>query len=223
MAILPIFITPSQPLREKASLVERVTDDIRALVRDMTETMHAAPGVGLAAPQVGVRRQVFVWHWESDEGLHQGHVLNPSITLRGPWRGRFRGEPAEEGCLSIPGLRYPLARAERARLRGSDLEGNAVDIAAMGWLARIFQHEYDHLQGVLYRDRLSRPWRREADSDIAESRVIGHATSWTPGLEGTEEDFFDNPDRDHPDRDHPDRDPAEPAGDGLPGGDANRA
>jgi peptide deformylase len=205
---LPIFITPSQPLREKASLVEGVTDDIRALVRDMTETMHAAPGVGLAAPQVGVRRQVFVWHWESDEGLHQGHVLNPSITLRGPWRGRFRGEPAEEGCLSIPGLRYPLARAERARLRGS---------------ARIFQHEYDHLQGVLYRDRLSRPWRREADSDIAESRVIGHATSWTPGLEGTEEDFFDSPDRDQPDRDHPDRDHAETAGDDLPGGDADRA
>lgn len=189
MAILPIAITGSETLHQNASAVDIVTDAIRGLVLDMTDTMHAAPGVGLAAPQVGVGLRIFVWNYESDGSTHQGHVLNPRLTLRGPWRGRIRGEPAEEGCLSIPGLRYPLARAERARLRGSDLEGNAVDIAASGWLARIFQHEYDHLRGVLYRDRLARKWRQEADVDIAESEFIRSRTSWHPAEDGEESEL----------------------------------
>ncbi len=192
MAILSIVTTGSPVLHQRAAPIHQVTNEIRTLVSDMTDTMHEAPGVGLAAPQVDVGLQIFVWHYESDEGLHQGHVLNPRLTLRGPWKGRLRGEPAEEGCLSIPGLRYPLARAHRAHLVGTNLEGRPLSIAASGWLARIFQHEYDHLQGVVYRDRLARKWRKEADIDIAQSDFISRGTSWTPGADGQESDFVDD-------------------------------
>jgi peptide deformylase len=196
VAILPIAITGSDTLHRKASAVDAITDDIRRLVLDMTDTMHAAPGVGLAAPQVGVGLHIFVWNFESHGLTHHGHVLNSRLALRGPWKGRFRGEPAEEGCLSIPGLRYPLARAHRARLRGHDLEGNVVDISATGWLARIFQHEYDHLQGVLYRDRLARKWRHEADSDISASEFISQRQSWNPAEDGIESELPDDTDWD---------------------------
>ncbi len=189
MAILPIAITGNPVLHRPASPVEEVTDELRALVADMVETMHEAPGVGLAAPQVGVSRQLFVWHFDEDGHISQGVVINPTLRLRGPWPNRFRGEPDEEGCLSIPGLRYPLARARRAFLTGRDLDGEPINIHATGWLARIFQHEMDHLKGIVYRDRLSRRWRAEADEEIAQSTWLRTSSSWTPGQDGLESDF----------------------------------
>ncbi|AVG23806.1 peptide deformylase [Pontimonas salivibrio] len=226
MAVLPILTTGTPVLHQRAARVDRVTNDIRALVADMTDTMHEAPGVGLAAPQVGVGLQIFVWRYESDEALHQGHVLNPRLILRGPWKGRFRGEPEEEGCLSIPGFRYPLARAHRARLVGTDLEGHPLDIAARGWLARIFQHEYDHLQGILYRDRLARKWRKEAEIDIAHSDFINTRDSWTPGEDGQESDFvteFDGAEVDNAEVDNAEVDGAEVDGAEVDGAEVDGA
>lgn len=190
MTVLPIHLTGSGVLHAPTSRVETITEQVRALVDDMVDTMHAAPGVGLAAPQVGHSLAVFVWHYESDDGLSSGVVINPRLRLGGPWDHRFTGRPDEEGCLSIPGLRYPLARAHRAHLTGLDLDGGIVDVQAEGWLARIFQHEYDHLQGILYRDRLRRHWRRLADADIAASSFANTDNTWLPGPI-TEEDFVD--------------------------------
>lgn len=188
MAILPISLSGSPVLHAPSRRIERVTDEIRALAQDMVETMHAAPGVGLAAPQVGHGLQMFVWHYEWADTVSSGVVINPSLRCRGPWRHRFRGEPDEEGCLSLPGLRFPLARAERATLTGVNLDGLPVRIDAHGWLARIFQHEYDHLQGVLYRDRLSRRRKREADAEIEQADFVP-GESWLPGADLTESDF----------------------------------
>lgn len=188
MAILPIYLSGAPVLHTPARRIEQVTDEIRALADDMVDTMHAAPGVGLAAPQVGHGLQLFVWHYEWADDVSSGVVINPTLRRRGPWRHRFRGEPDEEGCLSLPGMRFPLARAERAVLTGVDLEGAPLRIEAHGWLARIFQHEYDHLQGVLYRDRLPRRFKREADAEI-EQADFAPGESWLPGDELTESDF----------------------------------
>ena len=194
MAVLPIAITGTPVLHRPAAHIGEVTEEIRSLAADMVETMHAAPGVGLAAPQVGVGLRIFVWHFDDGLQLSEGVVINPTLSLSGPWPHRFRGEPDEEGCLSIPGLRYPLARAESAHLRGTNLDGHQVDIRATGWLARIFQHEFDHLRGVLYRDRLRRRWRRLADQDISQSEWLHDRHSWVPGVDGVESDFDVEPD-----------------------------
>jgi peptide deformylase len=190
VTVLPIIITGHPVLAQPASPVGEVTDTVRQLVSDMAETMHAAPGVGLAAPQVGVSLQLFVWHFEDGDGLHEGHVLNPRLTVTGWPKNLLWGEPAEEGCLSLPGLRAPLARYPWARLRGRDLEGNPVDVSARGWLARIFQHEYDHIRGVLYADRLRRGLRRDILADAKELGLGTDYTEWTPSEDVEESDFW---------------------------------
>lgn len=191
MSVLPIRITGSPVLHQVASRIDGVTDEIRQLVADMSETMHEAPGVGLAAPQVGVGLQLFVWHYDDGEILSEGHVLNPSLRLAGRRHHRWFGTPDEEGCLSIPGQRAPLARADRATLEGVDLDGNPVFVEAQGWLARIFQHEFDHLQGLLYRDRVTRRERRLIDAAVAECGWGVPGESWIPGPGHREVDFVD--------------------------------
>jgi peptide deformylase len=198
VSVLPIAVSGHPTLHHLATPVTDVTADIVQLVSDMTDTMHAAPGVGLAAPQVGVSLQIFVWHYDDGSQLHEGHVLNPRLRVSGWPRHLLCGEPEEEGCLSLPGLRSPLARYPRARLQGRDLEGQPVDILAEGWLARIFQHEYDHVRGVLYADRLSTTRRRNI---LTESASAGFGTaliSWTPGVDGEEGDFVTDNDPAHP-------------------------
>lgn len=196
MTVLPIVVTGHPALHQPAQLVEAPTTDIVRLVADMTDTMHEAPGVGLAAPQVGVSLQIFVWHFDDGEKLHEGHVLNPRLVASGWPRHLLFGEPDEEGCLSVPGLRAPLARYPRARLQGTTLEGEHVDIRAEGWLARIFQHEYDHVRGVVYVDRLSNRRRREVVADARQAGLGTTLTSWTPGVDGEESDFAPHSDRD---------------------------
>lgn len=186
---MPIQITGTAVLHRRAAPVTEITPRIIQLVDDMVETMHAAPGVGLAAPQVGVGLQVFVWSYDDAEVLHEGHILNPKLTTFGGLRARLERDPAEEGCLSIPGARAPLARAPRVRLEGMDLGGNHLQIDATGWLARIFQHEYDHLQGVLYRDRLRRARRSEVDEIITSHGWGRGIAQWLPGVDGEESDF----------------------------------
>ncbi|UBH23962.1 peptide deformylase [Micrococcus porci] len=152
MTVLTLRTVPDPVLRTPAAPVA-AGQDVRALVEDMVETMHAVGGVGLAAPQVGVGLRVFVF----DCAGASGHVLNPVLeTFGSPVR-----EPGE-GCLSVPGLRYHPARAERAVVRGVDVDGNPVEHRGEGLLARCLQHETDHLDGILYVDRLDGDDRREA-------------------------------------------------------------
>ena len=196
MPVLPIVVTGHHALHQPAGRVSDTTPAIRQLVADMIQTMHEAPGVGLAAPQVGVSLQVFVWHFDDGEHLHEGHVINPHLVVSGWPRHLLFGEPDEEGCLSVPGLRAPLTRYPRARLTGRNLEGDRVDIVAEGWLARIFQHEYDHVRGILYVDRLGSRRQRDIVA-TAHSAGLGTAiTSWTPGVDGEEGDFLPESERD---------------------------
>ncbi len=149
-------------LRETASPVAVFDDALRRLVDDMLETMYGAPGVGLAGNQVGLRTACFVY---DDRDGHAGFVANPRLS-------EPEGEETlEEGCLSIPGPYHPLVRAARVRLAGADLDGEPLDIVAEGLLARIFQHETDHLNGMLYIDRLDDSGRRDVMRQLREFEV----------------------------------------------------
>lgn len=192
MTVLPIQITGSPVLHHPAQPVSTFTDDLHRLVADMVETMHEAPGVGLAAPQVGVGLQVFVWDYDDGAHHYHGHVVNPTLRRHGWPAHRLWGTPDEEGCLSIPGQRAPLARYPRVTLHGHTVDGDAITLTASGWLARIFQHEYDHLQGVLYRDRLRRRYRAEVDQAVRDNGWGEPGHTWNPGSETRESDFFED-------------------------------
>lgn len=152
MAIFPIRIFGDPVLRQKAAPVAGLDDSVRKLMADMRDTMRDAPGVGLAANQIGVARRVIVWEHEEDSGA----LANPQIVDRG---GRVEDE---EGCLSLPGLRYPVVRAQWVRVEGFDDRGEMVRLEAEDLVARIFQHEIDHLDGVLFIDHLPPDLQREA-------------------------------------------------------------
>ncbi|MFF3690745.1 peptide deformylase [Streptomyces sp. NPDC002187] len=137
---------------------EPVTDfgpELAGLIEDMFATMYAAHGVGLAANQVGVPLRVFVWDCPDDDDVrHLGHVVNPrlvaadGVSVRGP-----------EGCLSLPGLESGTERFDHAVVEGADRDGAPVRVEGTGFFARCLQHEYDHVEGTVYTDRLT-PWRR---------------------------------------------------------------
>ena len=149
MAVLPIRIYPDPVLRAKCREVKDFDAGLRKLAADMVETMHAAPGVGLAAPQIGVDLRVAVVDLSVGEDPEQVFVVvNPEIVHR---EGT---EVAEEGCLSLPGINDKVDRPTRIRVRAVDLEGKPLEIEAEEWLARAFCHEIDHLNGVLFTDYL---------------------------------------------------------------------
>ena len=145
----PILTYPDPFLTKKAVSVPRVDDKVRELVRDMLETMRAASGVGLAAPQIGVGRRVIVVDVSpaEQESLPVA-LVNPEIAERG---GPVEGM---EGCLSVPGVEGLVPRAESVLVRGLDLQGQPVRIRATGFLARALLHEIDHLDGILFIDRI---------------------------------------------------------------------
>jgi peptide deformylase len=152
MPILPIGTLGDPVLREQARDVERFDEGLRRLIDDMFETMYAAPGVGLAAPQVGISSRFFVY---DDGDGNKGFAANPVLSDQD-------GEQThDEGCLSIPGPFHPTVRSLAVTLRGQDPFGGPVEIRAEGLLARIFQHETDHTNGMLYIDRLDDEGRRE--------------------------------------------------------------
>ena len=151
MTIRPIRITGDPVLHSPAAPVTRFDDELHELLADMVDTMRAAPGVGLAAPQIGVSQQVFVWEWTDDDGiLQEGAIINPTLHVGPLERRKADAEEDLEGCLSGPDFRYPLVRANRVVLRGTTPQQTSLQITAEGWLARIFQHEFDHLQGLLF-------------------------------------------------------------------------
>ncbi|MDR1710295.1 MAG: peptide deformylase [Propionibacteriaceae bacterium] len=149
----PVMHAPTKPITV-------FDDDLRELVRDMFATMAAAPGVGLAATQVGLGISLFVFSCpDDDDHYHHGAICNPSVTTpEGPERTL---ESIEEGCLSLPGGYAPLARPTLATCTGVDPWGNPVTVHGTGLLARCLQHETDHLYGTVFGDRLSGRVRRK--------------------------------------------------------------
>ncbi|MBA2395895.1 MAG: peptide deformylase [Ktedonobacteraceae bacterium] len=161
MAIRKIITTENPILRQKAKKVHRFDPSLQKLVDDMFETMHIAGGVGLAGPQIAQSIRVFVAEYED----HKIAVFNPEIV-------KAEGEEVgPEGCLSIPGyVGENIRRAAKVLIKGQDVRGKPIRVPAEGWFARIVQHEIDHLDGVLFIDRLDRPedLREVTDEEIAE-------------------------------------------------------
>lgn len=149
MSIRPLRYMGDPALREKAVPVEGVTDEVRTLIADMFETMYAEEGVGLAAPQVGVGQRVIVID-PRDEEIEPFALVNPEIVEFGAEVVRD-----EEGCLSIPGLKEIVERPATVRVEALNIDGARISIAADHLLARILQHEVDHLDGILFVDRVS--------------------------------------------------------------------
>jgi peptide deformylase len=148
-------------LRNRAADVDAVDDAIRKLMHDLAETMENAPGVGLAAPQIGVSKRVIVWHFEEE----RGSLANPRIIDR---RGEVEGD---EACLSLPGLLYPVTRSEWVRVEALNEKGDEISFEASDWPARIMQHEIDHLDGVLFIDRLPPDLARDAKRMLREQAL----------------------------------------------------
>ena len=157
MSIREIIKHPNDILRRKAQPVKTIDADIRQLLDDMVETMRAAPGVGLAGPQVDVPLRVIVVEYgeEPDEDGNGNPPPKQLFTLANPeiTRSSTETETATEGCLSIPGLVGDVERSSSVTVKALNKRGQPVKIKATGWLARIFQHEVDHLNGVLFIDR----------------------------------------------------------------------
>jgi peptide deformylase len=190
MAVLPIRITGDPVLHTVADEVTEFDDSLRSLVADLFETMDLAPGVGLAGPQVGVGKRLFVYSWTDDaEVLHRGVAVNPVLWITPPTPElveELDEDDESEGCLSIPGERFPLRRSEGALLRAQDEHGEPFEVEAHGWLARIFQHEYDHLDGVLYADRLVHPFGKQVVKAIRKQSWGVPGKSWLPGTDHPE-------------------------------------
>jgi peptide deformylase len=187
VAVLPIRIMGDPVLHAPAAEVSEITDEIRTLVADMYETMDVAPGVGLAAPQVGVALRIYVYTYVDDEDRPwRGEVINPVLWMTPPEPGSPDPDEESEGCLSFPGERFPLRRSDRVMVTGIDLEGAPVRIEVDGWRARIMQHEFDHLNGILYIDRLSDgDWKTV--QKIARKRGWARGgASWMPGVDDLE-------------------------------------
>lgn len=154
----PVLTTPAEP-------VTVFDKELRQLVRDLAETMLDAPGVGLAAPQIGVSLRVFTYHVDDDE---QGYLINPVVRAVGD-----EEMDGDEGCLSLPGLTFPTVRKLRVVATGVDMYGEPVVVEGTELLARCIQHETDHLDGVLFIDRLDDEQRKLAMKAIREAEWSG--------------------------------------------------
>jgi len=170
MPTRPIVVVPEEVLRRKARPVAKFDSPFQSLVDDMVETMREAPGVGLAAPQVGAsQRLIVVEYYENEELAEQDEeseveapkrlyvVVNPEITRKSP-----ETEVGIEGCLSIPGINGEVERHTAITVKGLNRHGQPLTLKLKDWTARIFQHEIDHLNGVLFTDLATRIWRPEA-------------------------------------------------------------
>ena len=168
--IRPILKFGEAPLHEVAAEVSALTDDIRTLINDMIETMYAAPGIGLAAPQIGVPLRIFV------VDLSLGHKADELLVFVNPvFLERDGVQLEEEGCLSVPGFNATVARPQRAVVQGLDRQGENRTVEGTDLLARAFQHEMDHLDGKLFLDRV-RGIKR--DLIVTKIRKLSRAGKW---------------------------------------------
>jgi peptide deformylase len=163
MALQPIRLFGDPVLRTPAAPVETFDKELRKLVADLTDTMLDAPGVGLAAPQIGVSLRVFTY-WVDDV---VGHLINPDLDLSD------EEQDGEEGCLSLPGLTFDTRRALRVVAKGMNMYGEPVTIEGSDLLSRCVQHETDHLDGILFIDRLDPAARKMAMKEIREAEWFG--------------------------------------------------
>lgn len=163
MAVQPIRLFGDPILRTPADPVVDFDKELRILVKDLTDTMMNAPGAGLSAPQIGVSLRVFTYFVDDE----LGHLVNPDLDLSS------EEQDDEEGCLSLPGLAYDTKRALRAVAKGFSQDGEPVVIAGSDLMARCLQHETDHLDGVLFIDRLDRETRKRALKEIREAEWAG--------------------------------------------------
>ncbi|WUH96427.1 peptide deformylase [Spirillospora sp. NBC_00431] len=163
MAVKPIRLFGDPVLRTPAEPVKDFDKELRQLVKDLTDTMIDAPGAGLAAPQLGVGLRVFTYY--VDDRL--GHVVNPTLDLSD------EQETDDEGCLSLPGLAFPTPRAVRAVARGFNMHGEPITLEGTHLLARCVQHETDHLDGVIFIDRMDPEQRKAAMKAIREAEWFG--------------------------------------------------
>ncbi len=167
MAIREIIFTPDPVLRRKARKITNFDQDLQVLIDDMIETMRAAPGVGLAAPQVGIsERLVVIEYGEEDDEDEKAPkklfaIVNPEIV-----QAAEETELATEACLSIPRMMGDVERSLQITVKGYNRHGKPVKVKVRGWLARIFQHEIDHLEGILFTDRATKIWRAREDEII---------------------------------------------------------
>ena len=169
MALRTIVTLPEPVLRKKARAVTKFDKDLQALIDDMIETMRQAPGVGLAAPQVSVSQRIIVVEYaeeEDEEAKPKIYVMvNPEIV-----KASEEMVMGVEGCLSIPGLVGEVERHSALQLKGLNRHGKPMKLKVKGWLARIFQHEIDHVNGVLFPDRATRVWQPQTEAEM-EDRV----------------------------------------------------
>ncbi|MFQ5966271.1 MAG: peptide deformylase [Acidimicrobiia bacterium] len=163
VAVYPIRTFGDPVLRIQAVGVEEVDDTIRRLVADLIDTMYDAQGVGLAAPQIGISKRVFVFDTQDEEGARV--IVNPRlIEKRGKWE-------LDEGCLSVPNRYWPVTRASYVKVTGVDQDGNEVTYEGDELLGRVLQHELDHLEGKIVLDRLPRRLRKEAFKELREEAL----------------------------------------------------
>jgi peptide deformylase len=151
MAVLPIREHPDAVLKEKAGPVTEFDDELQKLIDDMFETMYSAPGLGLAAPQIGRSLRFFVYDLKEadDRPRHTGVLINPEFV------SKSGTQTGEEGCLSVSDYRTQVTRANNVVVRGLDRNGKEITVEGEGLMARLLQHEMDHLDGTLFVDRLS--------------------------------------------------------------------
>ncbi len=181
MAVREITVIGHRALHQRTKRVREVTEEVRALVADMFDTMAAAEGVGLAANQVGARQRIFVFDCPVPDGPNaRGVVVNPVLERLGTPQP-LDEEQDGEGCLSVPGEWFPLARFPRARVTGTDLDDTEVVFEGEGLMARCLQHETDHLDGYLYVDKLTGPWKRRAREAVKDRGwELEAITRWDP-------------------------------------------
>ena len=170
MAVRPLVQADNPVLRQKSKRVKQFGQALQNLIEDMVETMHAANGLGLAAPQIGVSQQVIVIQLPEDEEDPQSGKLyvlcNPEIV-----RTAGEEEESEEGCLSVPGFAGDVRRAAVVTVKGLDRHGKKIRIKAEGLLARAFQHEIDHINGALFIDRVDSPDKIRRIVPVEEQRA----------------------------------------------------
>lgn len=167
MAIREIITLPNKTLRRKARKVTSFGSELQTLIEDMLETMRAAPGVGLAAPQVNVPLRVIVVEFKEIENEEEDEetppklyiMVNPEIS-----RSSAEKEIGTEGCLSIPRIAGDVERPSLVTVKGFNRHGQPVKVKTKGWMARIFQHEIDHLDGILFVDRAEKVWQIEGET-----------------------------------------------------------
>lgn len=167
MAVFPMRTFGDPVLKQRAAEVTRVDEEVQKLIKDMIDTMRMAPGVGLAAPQIGILRRVIVWEFEGQGGA----LVNPVIVEQSD-----ETEIHDEACLSVPGIAYPVVRARKVVVQGLDRKGEKQRLEMEDMPARIIQHEVDHIDGILFIDRLTPELRREAMRELREQTFDGGVT-----------------------------------------------